>query len=74
MWLDGFAHVRPGDAERLGAAGIGSADLLLDRLADHACLMTLARESGIPEQRLLSFSVQAQFQRLRGPAIHLQAS
>lgn len=74
MWLDGFAHARPRDAERLGTAGIQSADDLLGRLTDHARLVTLARESGIPEQRLLSFAVQAQFQRLHAPAIHVQAS
>jgi hypothetical protein len=69
MWLDSFAHVRPRDAERLGAAGIRNGDDLLDRLANHGRLMTLARESGIDEQRLPSFAVQAQFQRLRAPAV-----
>lgn len=74
MWLDGFAHVRPRDAERLAAAGIRSADDLLDRLTSHARLMALARESGIDEHRLLSLAVQAQFQRLRAPAILANAT
>jgi hypothetical protein len=74
MWLDNFAHVRPADAGRLAAAGIGSADELLGRLTGHDRLLALARETGIDQQRLLSLAVQAQFQRLRAPAYLAQAS
>ncbi len=74
MWLDNFAHVRPRDADRLAAAGIRSADDLLDRLTSHARLMALVRESGIDEDRMLSLAVQAQFQRLRAPAVLAEAS
>ncbi len=74
MWLDAFAHVRPRDAERLGAAGIRSADDLLDRPTTHARLRLLSLESGIDEQRLLSLAVQSRFLRLRSPADVRQAS
>jgi len=64
-WLDQYSHTRPQDGARLAGTGIHGADDFLSRLTCHADLRQVSRESGIPEQRLLTLAVQAQFHRLR---------
>ena len=68
-WLDGFAHTGKQDDERLARAGVRSAEDLLKRLVSHADLVVLSRETGIQEQRLLGFAVQAHFRRLTTSAV-----
>jgi hypothetical protein len=68
-WLDEFAHSGKQDVDRLARAGVLNADDLLNRLGSHADLVVLSRETGIQEQRLLGFAVQAHFRRLRGAPV-----
>jgi hypothetical protein len=65
-WLQGFFRVRAHDEARLSRAGITSAEQLLERLTSPARLAELAAQTGIGEERLLGFAMQAQFLRLRG--------
>ena len=73
-WLQGFFRVHALDEDRLLLAGITSADQLLERLTSPARLAELATQTGIREERLLGFAMQAQFFRLRGTGLSVRAS